>query len=561
MARQKTNGDQAIDQQSADDDLKITVRRGSTRKGSRLRSNVLLVVSVAKDLTFRQNVVRCQGSFREFPLPNLGILIIIDFMLTAAVIFMKLRNFYISRLQKENPVNQKPATFYTQGLAAFRGARPFRVRENILHSARIRLPQSWSDNEIQNPVDILLNCLQLDHVKNSLVGSPGAPVISGGQRKRVSIGMELAAAPMALYLDDPTSGLDATAAASIMSTLKVPSRLGMTIVVVIHQPRPEIFESLDSLVLLGKGQMIYQEHYGLTFPPSSNPADIMDIIAGEGHHFKLADEADVSWLIEQWTMNHPSTALDKASTISASKINLLTSTIKQRGAPFYRQMWVCFQRSLLQQYRMKSSFFFEMGVGAISGFLIGLAQLSAKGDNFSGIFNDPYQTLSSSVSYPNVPQMSLLVGLAIGLTASAPGVKIFGEEKLVFWREAAAGHNRFSYYTGKVFSTIPRMILANFHFTTFFMLLTTPCISFAAAFACNLLYFYCIYGLASILSMLTSREDGPLLATMSSLIVGVLNRMSPTLHKVRSWHMQWLWRASPGTWLTEAYFTQNLSPL
>lgn len=82
------------------------------------------------------------------------------------------------------------------------------VRENILHSARIRLPSNWKESEIQHHVDILLSCLQLSHVKDSLVGSPGAPVISGGQRKRVSIGMELAAAPMALFLDEPTSGLD-----------------------------------------------------------------------------------------------------------------------------------------------------------------------------------------------------------------------------------------------------------------------------------------------------------------------------------------------------------------
>jgi hypothetical protein len=48
---------------------------------------------------------------------------------------------------------------------------------------------------------------------------------------------------------------------------------------------------------------------------------------------------------------------------------------------------------------------------------------------------------------------------------------------------------------------------------------------------------------------------------MSSLIVGVLNGFSPTLAQVRNWHLAWLWRASPGTWLAEAYFTQNLTPL
>ncbi|KAL8687702.1 MAG: hypothetical protein Q9218_006202 [Villophora microphyllina] len=132
------------------------------------------------------------------------------------------------------------------------------VRENILHSARIRLPSSWTDAQIQRHVDILISCLQLAHVKDSLVGSAAKPVISGGQRKRVSIGIELAAAPMALFLDEPTSGLDATSASSIMMTLKELSRLNITVITIIHQPRAEIFESLDSLMLFGRGRVIYQ---------------------------------------------------------------------------------------------------------------------------------------------------------------------------------------------------------------------------------------------------------------------------------------------------------------
>lgn len=132
------------------------------------------------------------------------------------------------------------------------------VRENILHSARIRLPSRWSNKDIQKHTDSLIDCLELTHVSNSRVGSVAKPVISGGQRKRVSIGMELAAAPMALFLDEPTSGLDATAALSIMTTLKALSRLGITVISIIHQPRQEIFEALDDLILLANGRMIYQ---------------------------------------------------------------------------------------------------------------------------------------------------------------------------------------------------------------------------------------------------------------------------------------------------------------
>lgn len=156
--------------------------------------------------------------------------------------------------------------------------------------------------------------------------------------------------------------------------------------------------------------------------------------------------------------------------------------------------------------------------------------------------------------------MALLVGLAIGLTASSPGVKIFGEEKLIYVRESSSGHNRFAYYIGKVISTIPRMVLANFHFTVLFMFLATPKISWGASFIANFLYFYCVYGLASCVSMVTRREDGPLIATMTSLIIGIISGVSPTLQTVSGWRMTWLWRASPGTWLSEGYFTENVVP-
>ncbi|KAL8764921.1 MAG: hypothetical protein Q9209_007814 [Squamulea sp. 1 TL-2023] len=484
------------------------------------------------------------------------------------------------------------------------------VRENILHSARIRLPSNWGDEQIKKHVDILISCLQLAHVKDSLVGSAANPVISGGQRKRVSIGIELAAAPMALFLDEPTSGLDATSASSIMMTLKELSRLNITIITIIHQPRAEIFESLDSILLFGKGRVIFQgperevqpyfEGLGFNFPPSGNPADtIMDIIAGQGHLYKTSGDTGIWPLIHNWKqcaesprfrrksnpstistlpstpgdsntpnlstnssfLSTPTLAPSRASSARTAEALSLRRSIKSRGAPFHKQVYHCLLRSLLQQYRLRSSFFFEIFVSALGGFLIGLAQFKTEGVNFRGFFLPPYAILSSSIDYSSVPQMALLVGIAIGLIASSPGVKIFGEEKLVYWREASSGHNRFAYYLGKVLSTFPRMIVACLHFTATFMLLSTPRIDWGSAFLANLLYFYTIYGLASILSMLTRREDGPLLAVMASLIVGVLNGMSPNLSVVEDWHMSWFWRALPGTWLAEAYFEKNVGGL
>ena len=448
------------------------------------------------------------------------------------------------------------------------------VRENILHSARIRLPSDWSDKDAQNHVELVLKCLQLSHVQNSRVGNTATPIISGGERKRVSIGMELAAAPMALFLDEPTSGLDATSASSIMSILKAVSHLGITVVTIIHQPRQEIFEALDSVLLLGAGRVIYSgkeaeaqacfEECGFNFPEGRNLADtIMDIIAGQGHLYKKSGDTDVSHLIEQWSYRQDALKAAKdfpSPNLSDMEVVALNKTIQMRGAPWYRQTYFCLGRAFLQQYRLRSSFYAEIGVATLAGLLLGLAETSQDGINFRGIFQHPYELLSSSADYSSVPEMSLLIGLACGIIASTPGVKIFGEEKQIYAREASSGHNRFAYYIGKVLSTLPRMILSNLHFTTVFMYLSTPRMSWGAAFIANLLYFYCVYGLSSCVSMVTTREDGPLIATMTSLVVGIISGVRPSLHTVGGWHMTWLWRASPGTWLSEAYFTENVTP-
>ncbi|KAH7041397.1 uncharacterized protein B0I36DRAFT_312757 [Microdochium trichocladiopsis] len=453
------------------------------------------------------------------------------------------------------------------------------VFENILHSARIRLPRTWADEDIKSHVQSVVDCLELPHVRDSLVGSVGKPVISGGQRKRVSIGMELAAAPMAIFLDEPTSGLDATAASSIMRTLKALATLGMTVIVIIHQPRREIFEMIDNLILLGKGQTIYEGaerdvksyfgQMGYQFPEDANYGDVVtDIITGNGRNYKRAGDVSREGLIGHWERSrHSATLRDKRASVLSlpsgdiqSNRKSIQQVLRRRGAPRLKQFWLCLKRYFLQQFRTKSTLLFELGLALLAGFLLGLAENSKKGVMFIGLYHSPYEVLSIAMDFKSVPELSLLIAIAIGLISGAPGVKVFSEELLLQRREAEAGHSRISYFLAKVVGVLPRMVLACMHFTVPLFLLANPIISWALAFCANLLYFYCIYGLASMVSMVVRREDAPLIATMVTLIVGILSGNAPPLSSVKTWHMEWLWRASPGVWLAELYFGQMVSP-
>ncbi|KAK2609186.1 hypothetical protein QQS21_002268 [Conoideocrella luteorostrata] len=456
------------------------------------------------------------------------------------------------------------------------------VYENILHSAQIRLPRTWSKNEILAHVNAVIDCLELSHVRDSLVGSVGKPVISGGQRKRVSIGMELAAAPMAIFLDEPTSGLDATAASSIMKTLQALARLGMSIIVVIHQPRMEIFDMLDDLILLASGQIIYEgpeknvrrffENIGFNIPAHSNFGDVVtDIITGNGRAYKRSGDISKEGLIAHWANCRENTGKNTPETSRASQLSFVNTLLpkmdqpvhqilKTRGATPIRQLWLCLRRSFVQQYRTKSMFWFEMGLASLAGFLIGLAQNGKKGVMFIGFYKQPFNVLSIATDMISVPQLALLTAIGIGLVSAAPGVRVFSEEMLLQRRESEAGHSQLAYFMAKILAVIPRMILTCLHFTTLMMILSNPIISWGLAFIANLMYVYCIYGLASCISMVTKREDAPLFATMISLIVGILSGAAPPLSQVKKWGIEWLWRASPGTWLAELYFGQLVAP-
>ncbi|KAK7756234.1 hypothetical protein SLS62_001828 [Diatrype stigma] len=478
------------------------------------------------------------------------------------------------------------------------------VYENILHSARIRLPRSWRNAEIRAHVDSVVDCLELSHVRDSLVGSVGKPVISGGQRKRVSIGMELAAAPMAIFLDEPTSGLDATAASSIMGTLKALARLGISVIVIIHQPRAEIFEMLDDLILLANGQIIYEgpeaevrayfDGAGFILPEHGNLGDIVtDIITGNGRAYMPRGGGDISkdTLITHWNNSrqnaqvrgrsvsnvgsasgssgggdghghHSSTSVLNLNDILSKRQSTrpIRHLVRRRGAPLHKQTWLCLQRAFVQQYRSKTAFWSEMGLASIGGFLLGIAMSSKEGIYFIGLYHPPLDVLSVATDLLSVPQLALLVAIAIGLVAGAPGVRVFSEELLLHRREAEAGHSRLAYFVAKTVSAVPRMAVACLHFSTILLLFAVPVLGWGIAFVTNLLYFYCVYGLASCVSMIIRREDAPLFATMLALIAGIMCGAAPTLADVRSWGIVWLWRASPGVWLAELYFGEMVVP-
>jgi ABC transport system ATP-binding/permease protein len=141
------------------------------------------------------------------------------------------------------------------------------VFEAVKYSARFRLPNDYSEDEINARVEQTLKDLGLEAVKNLQIGKPEKKVLSGGQRKRVNIALELVTDPVILFLDEPTSGLAADDTTALINLLHdLTKKTGKTIIMTIHQPAKDEYEKFNLAFIMGYGGI--PTYYGPTGPSS-----------------------------------------------------------------------------------------------------------------------------------------------------------------------------------------------------------------------------------------------------------------------------------------------------
>lgn len=134
------------------------------------------------------------------------------------------------------------------------------VLETLTFAALLRLPKELTREEKIEQAELILMELGLARCRNSVVGGPLLQGVSGGERKRVSIGQEMLVNPSLLLLDEPTSGLDSTTAQRIVATLRALARGGRTVITTIHQPSSRLYRMFDKVLVLSEGCPIYSGH-------------------------------------------------------------------------------------------------------------------------------------------------------------------------------------------------------------------------------------------------------------------------------------------------------------
>lgn len=176
------------------------------------------------------------------------------------------------------------------------------VKEAINMSIQLRVNQDRKNKH--NLSNRMLEISQLEKAKDVIIGSPARKGISGGERKRTAIAMELVSNPSVLLLDEPTSGLDTYTAFRIIALLRrLAHKYGRTVVATLHQPSSEIFHMIDDLYVLHEGQLVYGgpgkqlvpyfESAGYNFTKYSNPLDVLFMsILNSASKDEFAEETD-----------------------------------------------------------------------------------------------------------------------------------------------------------------------------------------------------------------------------------------------------------------------------
>lgn len=204
------------------------------------------------------------------------------------------------------------------------------VRETLYYQAILRLPAD-EHPRIPSIIENLMRQTGLIDCADTPIGNESKKGTSGGERRRVSIAIQLLSRPKILFLDEPTSGLDSATSVSILQLLKDLASEGTTIVSTIHQPSKAMLDNFDSLTLLARGGHViydgprsqigsYLSDKGYSCPPSVNLADyILDIVSIQLEESKENSEARVSFLVQEW---EKSESLYKSSDFSGELVDM-----------------------------------------------------------------------------------------------------------------------------------------------------------------------------------------------------------------------------------------------
>ena len=373
--------------------------------------------------------------------------------------------------------------------------RTMTVYEALYMSALLKLPETTSIEEKKEIVDKMISTLHLEKCKDTIVGDSILKGISGGERKRLSVGMEMIMNPSIIFLDEPTSGLDTYTAYSLIKSLKNLTEEGRTVVATIHQPSSEILRLFDDMILLNHGKIVYQgevknlvpyfDNIGYKCPEYTNPSDFifmnilnpLDLQNEENNNINIeqfniqnnTDEIPINYIEKKDKFildSYKKSGMENNVKEKCKEINSNTKKLSEKNAKYVPRIGLQYNFLVKRHFnniiRDKAILRTKLGQSFILGLIIGLTFLNIPGREENVQIQDRNGSLFISC-------FSQVLFPIIGTLA------IFSLETPIIMREIGSGYyTPLGYYLSKITIEIP------------FQLIIT-------LITCTIIYWLCLY--------------------------------------------------------------------
>ncbi|KAJ8420210.1 hypothetical protein Cgig2_017697 [Carnegiea gigantea] len=367
------------------------------------------------------------------------------------------------------------------------------VEETLMFAAEFRLPRTLSKSKKKARVQQLIDQLGLRNAAKTIIGDEGHRGVSGGERRRVSIGIDIIHDPIILFLDEPTSGLDSTSAFMVVKVLQRIAQSGSIVLMSIHQPSYRIMGLLDRLLFLSRGQTVfsgspadlpgYFAEFGKPIPENENRTEfaldlIRELESAPGgtqalvefnkkweEQRKRISSSDQHGFIDAPQDSRGGLSLKEAISASISRGKLVSgatntdaspaSMVPTYSNPFWKELVTLSKRSMMNSRRTPELFGIRLGAVLVTSFI--LATMFWQLDN----------------SPKGVQERLGFFAFAMSTTfyTCADALPVFLQERYIFMRETAYNaYRRSSYVLSHALTALPSLVLLSLAFAaaTFF---------------------------------------------------------------------------------------------
>ncbi|XP_024190720.1 putative white-brown complex homolog protein 30 [Rosa chinensis] len=429
------------------------------------------------------------------------------------------------------------------------------VEENLRFSARCRLSANMPKPDKVLVVERVIEALGLGAVRDSVVGTVEKRGISGGQRKRVNVGLEMVMEPSLLILDEPTTGLDSASSQLLLKALRREAREGVNICMVLHQPSYSLFRMFDDFILLAKGGLtVYhgsvkkvEEYFagiGIVVPERVNPPDyFIDILEGI---VKPSSGVNHEELPVRWMLHNgypvPQDMMHYLDGIAASSAG--PKPVMRRDQSFAGDLWRDVKTNVeVKKDHLRHNFLvsqdlsdritpgifrqYRYYLGRVGKQRLRDAQMLAAdylimllAGAILGIFSKMNDETFGFNGYTYTV-------IAVSLLCKISALRTFSLDKLHYWRESASGISSLAHFLSKDtmdhFNTVikPLVYLSTFYF------FSNPRSSFQDNYIVLLCLVYCTTGIGYALAIYLD----PSPAQLSSVLLPVVLTLIATQAK------------------------------